>query len=125
MPGTPFASVLTDEALASAAHAAVVDAAEQLRIQAFRDPREPATGDAEVRRDALAQLRVLTHLQQALEAHMRSVASAAATAGAGYPELGNACRITRQGARRRWPGILPAGSRGYEHDEPDDGAPGT
>lgn len=30
---------------------------------------------------------------------------AAARAGAGYPQLGAACGLTRQGARRRWPGL--------------------
>lgn len=106
MPGTPFASVLSEEELAVVAHAAVADVAHDLTLKAFRDPREPApTVEAAVRRDALAELRVLMHLQMAVEAHMRVAAAVAAEAGAGYPELGNACGITRQGARRRWPGL--------------------
>ncbi|WP_436771672.1 hypothetical protein [Yinghuangia sp. YIM S09857] len=109
MPGTPFLSVLSEDELAAVAHAAVADLAHRMTRSAFRDPRDPdAPRDEAVRRDALAELRVLTHIQRAVEQHMQDAAALAADAGAGYPQLGNACRITRQGARRRWPGILSA-----------------
>ncbi|MEU8135385.1 hypothetical protein [Streptodolium elevatio] len=109
MPGTPFMSVLSEDEIAAVAHAAVADLAHRLTRSAFRDPRDPdAPHDEAVRRDALAELRVLMHIQRAVEEHMQDAAALAADAGAGYPQLGNACRITRQGARRRWPGILSA-----------------
>jgi hypothetical protein len=33
-------------------------------------------------------------------------AQAAAAAGAGYPQIGDATSMSRQGARRRWPGLV-------------------
>ena len=33
--------------------------------------------------------------------------------GAGYPQLGRACNMSRQGARRRWPGLVA--SAGHAH----------
>ncbi|MFJ3582923.1 hypothetical protein ACIPPS_11950 [Streptomyces sp. NPDC090127] len=60
------------------------------------DPRVPA----------LTRLLVLEELRQAAERLQRVAAAEAARAGAGYPQLGEACGMTRQGARRRWPGLL-------------------
>ncbi len=56
--------------------------------------------------DALIRLRVLAHLSRAVERRARAEAELAALAGAGYPQLGDAWYITRQGARRRWPGLV-------------------
>ncbi|KUL47459.1 response regulator [Streptomyces sp. A1499] len=45
-------------------------------------------------------------MRQATERLQRDAAVAAAHAGAGYPQMGAACGLTRQGARRRWPGLF-------------------
>jgi CheY-like chemotaxis protein len=55
---------------------------------------------------ALARLHALAHLQQAVERRAGLEAQAAVVAGAGYPQLGGAWGISRQGARRRWPGLV-------------------
>ena len=109
MPERAFLSVLSDDEITALAHTTVGDLAGRLTRHAFQEPRDnEATERDAVRREALAQLRLLTHIQTAVEAHMLAAAARAADAGAGYPQLGGACRITRQGARRRWPGIVPA-----------------
>ncbi|MFI7237171.1 response regulator [Streptomyces cyaneofuscatus] len=56
--------------------------------------------------DPLARLRVLAHLGRAVSRQARAEAEAAARAGASYPQLGAAWGISRQGARRRWPGLV-------------------
>ncbi|QKW18356.1 hypothetical protein HUT16_04110 [Kitasatospora sp. NA04385] len=58
--------------------------------------------------DHLARLRVLAHLQWAVAQQCDQTALRAASSGAGYPQLGQAVGITRQGARRRWPGLIAA-----------------
>ncbi|MFH8793731.1 response regulator [Streptomyces sp. NPDC017941] len=68
----------------------------------FGDGSAPGEGPER----ALALLHLLDHLQQATERLQREVAVAAARAGAGYPQIGAACGVTRQGARRRWPGLF-------------------
>jgi CheY-like chemotaxis protein len=71
----------------------------------FASPDEdPAAGGAG---GALARLRALAQLRQAVERQADLEARAAAAAGAGYPQLGTAWGISRQGARRRWPGLTP------------------
>ncbi|MFD5114103.1 response regulator [Streptomyces sp. NPDC058391] len=72
---------------------------------------EPAGGDGagdpgEAAAGSLARLRILMHLNRAVERQARTEAEQAARAGAGYPQLGDAWYITRQGARRRWPGLV-------------------
>ncbi|MET9479601.1 response regulator [Streptomyces sp. NPDC006638] len=54
----------------------------------------------------LDRLRALSYLSRAVERCAREQAAVAARAGANYPQLGDAWGITRQGARRRWPGLL-------------------
>jgi len=66
---------------------------------AGRDPLGPDP-------DALLRLRVLAHLARAVEECANAEAARAVGAGAGYPELGAAWNMTRQGARRRWPGLV-------------------
>ncbi len=56
---------------------------------------------------ALARLTALAQLRQAVERQADLEARAAVAAGAGYPQLGTAWGISRQGARRRWPGLAP------------------
>ncbi|OON83039.1 response regulator [Streptomyces tsukubensis] len=49
-------------------------------------------------------------MQRALERRARQEAAGAARAGATYPQLGEAWNMSRQGARRRWPGLAFAPS---------------
>ncbi|MYW14429.1 hypothetical protein GT045_19830 [Streptomyces sp. SID486] len=60
----------------------------------------------QARRQALARLRVLTGVKEALRHLEDQAARAAADGGAGYPDIGRAMRMSRQGARRRWPGLV-------------------
>jgi hypothetical protein len=115
MPGTHFAVVLSENEIAAIADAAVEDLAGRLAHRAFRPLTE--FGDASytiAEADALANLHALIHLRRAVERQADRAASAAAQAGAGYPQLGQACNISRQGARRRWPGLV---SGRPAHDE--------
>ncbi|MFE3638544.1 hypothetical protein [Streptomyces sp. NPDC059168] len=85
----------------------VVD--ELIRRLAQDVPHPPAglvdtAGDA--RHQALARLRVLRDVEQAVRRLEDQAAHAAAAHGAGYPELGQAMGMSRQGARRRWPGLI-------------------
>ncbi|MET9221157.1 MULTISPECIES: response regulator [unclassified Streptomyces] len=54
----------------------------------------------------LNRLRVLAHLMRAVDRCAAQEAAAAVRLGANYPRLGQAWGITRQGARRRWPGLV-------------------
>ncbi|MEV0126792.1 response regulator [Streptomyces sp. NPDC050703] len=103
MPGKNFQLRATAQQMAALADAEAGDLArrllrEQLEAPAHRAPDDPAP--------ALALLHVLDHLRQATERLQRDAAVAAAHAGAGYPQIGAACGLTRQGARRRWPGLF-------------------
>jgi hypothetical protein len=53
----------------------------------------------------LALLGALEQMRVAVDERARTVAYEAAVAGADYSELGDAVGMTRQGARRRWPGL--------------------
>ncbi|MFD3518897.1 response regulator [Streptomyces sp. NPDC058653] len=64
------------------------------------DAAEPAAGNP------LDHLRALAHLSRAVTRCAQQEAAAAARAGAGYPQLGAAWGISRQGARQRWPGLV-------------------
>jgi hypothetical protein len=112
MPGTHFAVVLSEEEIAAIADAAIGDLADRLARRAFRplgQEREAAaqTTGPQGQAQALASLHALIHLRQAVERQADLAAQNAARAGAGYPQLGLACNISRQGARRRWPGLVP------------------
>ncbi len=61
---------------------------------------------ADPQTEQLARLRVLTYLQLAVAQQCDQTAARAASSGAGYPQLGQAAGLTRQGARRRWPGLV-------------------
>ncbi|MFD7732277.1 hypothetical protein ACFV6F_18045 [Kitasatospora phosalacinea] len=63
------------------------------------------TGD-DPQTEQLARLRVLAHLQFAVAQQSDQAAVDAVRSGAGYPQLGQAVGLTRQGARRRWPGLV-------------------
>lgn len=55
---------------------------------------------------ALARLHALACLDRAVGRCARQLAQEAAENGANYPQLGQAWGISRQGARRRWPGLV-------------------
>jgi hypothetical protein len=110
MPGTHFTILLSEDEIAQIADAAVADLAARLAHRAFQPLAEPARPPET---DALARLHALAHLGWAVERQVDRAAASAAAAGAGYPQLGRACYISRQGARRRWPGLVP--HRAAEH----------
>lgn len=103
VPGKNFSPRTTPEETAAVADAAVGRLARHLTLQLLQEaPPVPADGPAQ----ALTLLYMLDQLQRAAERLQRSAAVSAARAGAGYPQLGAACGMTRQGARRRWPGLF-------------------
>jgi len=70
--------------------------------------RPPGPGDASLsvqeRRDAhLALLNAVGVSYALLDMYEKEAAARAGRLGAGYPDLAEAWRMTRQGARRRWP----------------------
>jgi CheY-like chemotaxis protein len=114
-------------ALTALAERAVEDLARRLAAEAF--PARHAAGGAEPGHDdgdgrddgddgnetggsgpsaddPLVRLRVLSYILRAVDSRAAQEASAAARQGATYPDLGRAWGITRQGARRRWPGLV-------------------
>ncbi|MEU9182371.1 response regulator [Streptomyces sp. NPDC048550] len=103
MPGKNFVLRTTPPETAAVADAAVSDLARRLALHLQKDLADPAV-DGRAR--ALSRLHVLEQLQQAAGRLQRDAAVDAARAGAGYPQIGRACGMTRQGARRRWPGLL-------------------
>ncbi|MEU2556101.1 hypothetical protein ACF1GY_15980 [Streptomyces sp. NPDC014684] len=72
----------------------------------------------DARRHALARLRVLSGVKQAVRRLEDQAAHAAAASGAGYPEIGRAMSMSRQGARRRWPGLITNSTPTPTHPEP-------
>ncbi|MCX5208929.1 hypothetical protein OG689_06435 [Kitasatospora sp. NBC_00240] len=107
---------MSEEQIAALADAALADLAARLAQRAFR-PLPPATGPdvppapdegPDPQGDALARLHTLVHLRRAAERLTDQVARDAVEAGAGYPQLGEALEMSRQGARKRWPGLVPA-----------------
>ncbi|WP_052069136.1 hypothetical protein [Streptacidiphilus albus] len=121
MPGTHFALALSEAEIAGIADAAVADLARRLAHRAFRplgDTDAPPTTPVES--NPLACLHALMHLQRAVERQVNHQAELAAQAGAGYPQLGHAYNMSRQGARQRWPGLVA--HRPPPHDDgPDPG----
>ncbi|MFK0236189.1 response regulator [Streptomyces vinaceus] len=103
MPGKNFHLRTTPKETAAVADKAVADLARRLALQLQTDFALPV---AEGRAQALVRLHLLDHLQEAAERLQRAAAEEAARAGAGYPQIGRACGMTRQGARRRWPGLF-------------------
>ncbi|MFD8025456.1 hypothetical protein ACFV6G_34220 [Streptomyces lavendulae] len=59
----------------------------------------------------LARMRALREIRTAAEALADQSAGAAGIRGAGYPQLGDAWAITRQGARKKWPQAVSAMSQ--------------
>lgn len=119
MPGIPRTLVLSEEEIAVIADAAVADLARRLAERAFHPLHDPGTvlqarhgdhgdedGDTVLVGEALARLHALVHLQHAVERQKDRTAEHAVRDGAGYPQLGRASAMSRQGARRRWPGLV-------------------
>ncbi|MFD9464935.1 response regulator [Streptomyces sp. NPDC060027] len=103
MPGKNFVLRTSPEETAAVADAAVGQLARRLALQLLEEVPSTAEGDSA---RALALLYMLDQFQQAAERLQRGAAVSAARAGAGYPQIGAACGMTRQGARRRWPGLF-------------------
>lgn len=104
MPGKNFVVPTTPQDMAALADAAVDELARRVTRQVTEGiPRSLLPDDPS---HALTRLHVLTHLQRAAERLQRAAAVDAAHAGAGYPQIGEASDMTRQGARRRWPGLF-------------------
>ncbi|MFE6038954.1 response regulator [Streptomyces sp. NPDC056452] len=93
------------EELAERARQVVAEAARQLVL---RTPVAAADelGPDGLRSDTLASLRALAFLGRAVEECAALAARAAALEGANYPQLGRAWGVSRQGARKRWPGLV-------------------
>ncbi|MFI9611894.1 hypothetical protein ACIHCM_09415 [Streptomyces sp. NPDC052023] len=89
----------------------VTQAVDELALRcaqyAFLPPGGP---DESARHDALAHLYVLVQVERAAQQLAEQAARAAAAAGAGYPAIGRASGMSRQGARRRWPGLITSGT---------------
>ncbi|MEU6313254.1 response regulator [Streptomyces sp. NPDC047014] len=91
------------------AEAAVNDLARRITRQIMTAAPPGRAEDDETdgaRHYSLTLLHVLDQVRLAAERLQYDAAAGAARAGAGYPQLGEACAITRQGARRRWPGLF-------------------
>lgn len=93
------------EELAERARVAVAEAARQL-VLLTPEPDAGEEGPGEPRGGALASLRALAYLGRAVEECAAEAARTAAQEGAGYPQLGRAWGVSRQGARKRWPGLV-------------------
>ncbi|MFF8732780.1 hypothetical protein ACF073_40900 [Streptomyces sp. NPDC015171] len=105
MPGIHFSLRMTDAEIGELAAIEIDDLVTRLVPEVFA----PVLGRVDYTREqatALAQLHLLTYLRQAVDLLEVKAAHAAADAGAGYPQIGRASNMTRQGARRRWPGLL-------------------
>jgi hypothetical protein len=66
---------------------------------------DPDLADADLRQMWLTALTSLLAIRDSAEQLAASAALSAAQRGADYPALGEAAGMTRQGARRKWPGL--------------------
>ncbi|GAA5059839.1 hypothetical protein [Streptomyces similanensis] len=97
----------------------VMDELNRLLTQDAAHPTAETCDETDARRHALVRLRVLAGVKQAVRRLEDQAASTAAAHGAGYPEIGQAVSMSRQGARRRWPGLITNGThRPYPHPTP-------
>ncbi|MEU8962416.1 MULTISPECIES: response regulator [unclassified Streptomyces] len=103
MPGKNYPSRTSSQETAEVTDRAVDELARRIAGHLLRDPGQPE-GDGTAQ--ALTLLHVLVQVQRSAERLQRSAAERAAHAGAGYPQIGEACGLTRQGARRRWPELF-------------------
>src|SRR5215469_6064622 len=99
--------------LSNAQRVALTTAVEQLAWTVAREALElePEAGprsdlaDADLREMWLAALTSLLAIRDSAEQLAASAALSAAQRGADYPAIGAAAGMTRQGARRKWPGL--------------------
>ncbi|MEU4147425.1 hypothetical protein [Streptomyces parvulus] len=114
MPGIHFRLRVADTEITDLAAHEIDELVVRLLPQVF-EPVDAAVDLAGSQTGALAHLRLLTFFDQALDRLKGQAAREAAHAGAGYPQIGRASNMTRQGARRRWPGLT-------DHQQPATGA---
>ncbi|MGW4560944.1 hypothetical protein ACWEN3_00605 [Streptomyces sp. NPDC004561] len=105
MPGPASTPPLPGEEAALVTRV-VDEIARQLAEDRALPPSGPADAVGGARRRALVRLRILSGVRQAVRHLEDQAAHAAAASGAGYPEIGRAMGMSRQGARRRWPGLI-------------------
>jgi hypothetical protein len=99
--------------MSDAQHTDVTIAVEQLAWTVVREmlELEPDVGprsdlpEADLRHMWLAALAALLAIRDSAEQLASSAALSAAQRGADYPAIGAAAGMTRQGARRKWPGL--------------------
>ncbi|MFF9409801.1 hypothetical protein ACF1B0_30405 [Streptomyces anandii] len=106
MPGPPFPSRPPGGETAALVTQVVDELARRLAGGNVPAPEGPPDIAGDARHHALVRLRVLAGVKQAVRHLEDQAAHAAAAGGAGYPEIGRAVSMTRQGARRRWPGLV-------------------
>ncbi|WP_206025418.1 hypothetical protein [Micromonospora zingiberis] len=68
----------------------------------------PESQQQRPREIALVEVAVTEHVARMVSEFSTAAAQAAAKAGASYGDLGAAAKMTRQDARRRWPGLATA-----------------
>ncbi|MFF7333904.1 hypothetical protein [Streptomyces sp. NPDC008150] len=105
MTGAHFTSRMTEGEIVLL----VTDAVDELSRRLAHDlvgAAHESDDEHAARGRALAHLYVLVNLEQAVHRLESRAAEAAAEAGATYPEIGRASNLSRQGARRRWPGLI-------------------
>ncbi|WNI14390.1 response regulator [Actinacidiphila sp. ITFR-21] len=105
MPAEQSTPQLDHGVLTALAERAVEDLARRLAAEAFPARYAGSTGPDGMD-GPLVRLRVLSYILKAVDSRAAQEARAAARQGATYPDLGRAWGITRQGARRRWPGLV-------------------
>lgn len=101
------------QGMSDAQRAELAAAVEQLAWRAVREmldldgEGEPGAElpDADLRQIWLAALTSLLAIRDSAEQLAASAALSAAQRGADYPAIGDAAGMTRQGARRKWPGL--------------------
>ncbi|MER7805348.1 hypothetical protein ABTX71_34135 [Streptomyces parvulus] len=113
MPGIHFRLRMTDTEITDLAAREIDGLVVRLLPQVFEPTDEDTADRASSQTEALAHLHLLTFLDEALDRLKGQAAHQAADAGAGYPQIGRASNMTRQGARRRWPGLT-------DHQQPTD-----
>ncbi|MGW3988444.1 hypothetical protein [Streptomyces sp. NPDC004830] len=86
--------------------AVVEDITRRLAQYGLHPPADSGEDADDARRRALVRLRVISGVKDAVRLLEDQAARAAAASGAGYPEIGQAVSMSRQGARRRWPGLI-------------------
>ncbi|MEU6444512.1 hypothetical protein [Streptomyces sp. NPDC047046] len=129
MPGVHFSLRMSEPELETRVTEELAALVEHLVPEVFAfvpvpEDEPPGAERTPERARALAHLHLLTHIQQAALRLEAGTAYEAARAGAGYPQIGRASGLTRQGARRRWPGLsTPTADPDPSTGDPDDDRP--